>query len=164
MVYIQLEGRAFLALCYWSAGTDLGVLTFQLLLDCETVIFFLSFIFSLSVSIVFFRRIFRLSPQSHSLSPTRPPFAPDMREQPFCFAPDHSFDYSAFLAYAKSTGCYVVWKTCTDWHFSVMETLVVILNWRWQVKRRKVPFNSAWKENIFFSAKKKNNNKNRETK
>ena len=49
------------------------VLTFQLLLDCEFFFFlflsflscFLSFIFSLSVSTVCFRRIFRSSPQSH---------------------------------------------------------------------------------------------------
>ena len=40
MVYIQLEHRALLALCYLSAETDLVVLTFQLLLDCKTVIFF----------------------------------------------------------------------------------------------------------------------------
>ena len=44
-----------------------------LTLDCETVLFFLScflsFIVSLSVSMVFFRRIFRFSRQSHSLSP-----------------------------------------------------------------------------------------------
>ena len=67
---IQFERRALLALCYLSAGTDLVVLTVQLLLDCEIFFFlfcFLSFIFSLSVSTVFFRRIFRSSPQSHSL-------------------------------------------------------------------------------------------------
>ena len=55
-----------------SAGKDLVVLTFQLLLDCETVILFFSvwfsfFYFSLLVSIVFFKSIFRFSPQSHSL-------------------------------------------------------------------------------------------------
>ena len=48
------------------------VLTFQLLLDCETVSFFsLGFFllfFCSPVSILFFRRIFRFSPQSHSLS------------------------------------------------------------------------------------------------
>ena len=66
MVYIQLERRALLALCYLSAETDLVVLTFQLLLDCETVTFFFLFFFSFRffflsyfiVSIVFFRRIF----------------------------------------------------------------------------------------------------------
>ena len=74
---IQLERRALLALCYWSAGTDLVVLTFQLLLDCDFfffLVFFLLF-FSLSFSIVFFRLIFRCSPQSHSPppSPAAPP-------------------------------------------------------------------------------------------
>ena len=38
---IQRERRALLALFYWSAGTDLVVLTFQLLLDCEIFSFFL---------------------------------------------------------------------------------------------------------------------------
>ena len=47
VVCIQLERRALLMLCYWSAGTDLVVLTFQLLLDTVTVFFFLSFLFSL---------------------------------------------------------------------------------------------------------------------
>ena len=64
------------------------------------VFFLLSFIFSLAVSIVFFKLIFRFSPQSHS--PSRS--APDKRERPFCFAADHSFDFSAFLAYEKKYG------------------------------------------------------------
>ena len=63
------------------------VLTFQLLLDAVTVFFFLScflsFIFSLSVSILFFRRIFRFFPHSHSLFP--PPSTPDKKERPFVF-------------------------------------------------------------------------------
>ena len=63
MVYIQLERRALLALCYWSAGTDLVVLTFQLLLDCENVIFY-------------------LSPVSLTLRPPPLP-APGKRERPF---------------------------------------------------------------------------------
>ena len=118
MVYVQLEQRALLALCYWSAGTDLVVLTFQLLLDCETVIFFFFLVFfllffSLSVSIVFFDVFFASLPsltQSFPLPhPFPPPSAPDKGERPF--APDPSFDYSAFLAYAKSTGCFVVRKT-----------------------------------------------------
>ena len=102
-----------------------------------------------------------LSPVSlTSPLPRRAPSAPDKRERPFCFAPDHSFDYSAFLAYAK------LWseRLCTDWRFSVMETLAVILNCRWQVKRLKVPFNSVWKENFVFSAPPKKLTKNRETK
>ena len=80
-------------------------------------------------SIVFFRLIFQFSPQSHSpLPPTSPPpppppppprsapSAPDKRERPFCFAPDHYLDYSTFLAYAKSAGCYNLWpeRLCTD--------------------------------------------------
>ena len=52
-VFIQLERRALLALCYRSAGTDLVVITFQLLLDCETVFFFFFFYF-----LVFFLSFF----------------------------------------------------------------------------------------------------------
>ena len=55
-------------------------------------------------------------------------------------------------------------RLCTDWRFSVMETLAVILNCRWQVKRLKVPFSSVWKENFVFSAPPKKLTKNRETK
>ena len=72
MVYIQLERRVLLALCYWSAGTDLVVLTFQLLLDCETVIFFLfcflSFLFSFSV-LSYFLDVFFASLLSLTHSP-----------------------------------------------------------------------------------------------
>ena len=64
------------------------VLTFQLLFNCLFFLScFLSFIFSFSVSIVFFGLIFRFSPQSHPLFP--PPIsAPDKRERLFvCFRP-----------------------------------------------------------------------------
>ena len=83
MVYIQLEHRALLALCYLSAETDLVVLTFQLLLDCETVtFFFLSFFFPF---VYFFYRILlflsyfldvffdSLPSLTHSHTPTPPP-------------------------------------------------------------------------------------------
>ena len=52
--------------------------TFQLLLDCETVTFFLLFSFFYFVFVSFyriFRRIFRFSSQSHSPLPS-PPFPP----------------------------------------------------------------------------------------
>ena len=77
MVYIQLERRALLALCYWSAGTDLVVLTFQLLLDCENVIFY-------------------LSPVSLTLPPPPTPCSRQERTT-ICFAPDHLFDYLHLL-------------------------------------------------------------------
>ena len=101
---------------YWTwASSTFGALSlisrnrfggtnFQLLLDCETVIFFLccflSFVLSLSVSIVFLDVFFASLPSRTHLSPPHPPPSPP--------APDHSFDYSAFLAYAKSPGCFVV--------------------------------------------------------
>ena len=163
---IQLERRALLTLCYWSAGTDLVVLTFQLLSDCEFFFFLVFFLlFFLCHFLLYFLDLFFDSLPSLSHLPP-PPAAPPLlqtrgSDHAFCFAPDHSFDYSAFLVYAK------LWseRLCIDWRFSVMETLAVILNCRWQVKRLKVySFNSVWKENIVFSARKKNNNKNRETK
>ena len=111
---IQLERRALLALCYWSAGTDLVVLTFQLLLDCEFFFFLVFFLlFLLCHFLLYFLDLFFDSPPVSLTSPLprRAPSAPDKRERPFCFAPDHYLDYSAFLAYAKSTGCFVAWKT-----------------------------------------------------
>ena len=111
-IYIQLERRALFALCYWSAGTDLVVLTFQLLLDCETVIFFfLVFIllFFLCQFLSYFLDVFFAFLPSLTQSSHHPPSAPDKGERPF--APDPSFDYSTFLAYAKCTGCFVVWQT-----------------------------------------------------
>ena len=156
MVYIQLERRALLALCYWSAGTDLVVLTFQLLLDCETVIFFfLVFIllFFLCQFLSYFLDVFFASRPSFTHSSLT--LYSRQEGTTICFASDHSFDFSAFLAYAKVRA--VLWseRLCTDWRFSVMETLAVILNCRWQVKRLKVPFNSVWKENFVFSETKK---------
>ena len=117
MAYIQLERRALLALCYWSAGTDLVVLTFQLLLirlqNCHFflfcfVLFCFNFIFSLSVSIEFLEVLFVSLPSfTHSLPP-----APDKRvTQPFVLLQAIRSTVRAFLAYAKSTGCFVVWKT-----------------------------------------------------
>ena len=114
MVYNQLERRALLALCYWSAETDLVELTFQLLLirlrNCHFcfVLFCFNFTFSLSVSIEFLDVLFVSLPSfTHSLPP-----APDKRvTQPFVLLQTiRSTVRRAFLAYAKSTGCFVVWK------------------------------------------------------
>ena len=157
MVYIQFERRALLVLCYWSPGTDLSVLTFHLLLDCEIVIFFLSFfrsfIFSFSNSIVFLDVFFASLPSfTH---PCRPPPSRGNAHL-FCFRPFVRLIVRCWLTRKVRA---VLWseRICTDLHFSVpgMETLAVILNYRWQVKRLKVPFNSVWRENFFFSAKKK---------
>ena len=151
MVYIQFERRALLALCYWSPGTNLSVLTFHLLLDCEIVIFFLSFfrsfIFSFSNSIVFLDVFFASLP-----SFTHP--CPPGNAYLFCFRPFVRLFVLSWLTRKVRT---VLWseRICTDLHFSVpgMETLSVILNYRWQVKRLKVSFNSVWRENFVFSAK-----------
>ena len=159
MVYIQLERRALLTLCYWSAETDLVVLTFQLLLDCETFFLscFLSFIFSLSFSIVFFRLIFRFSPQSHSPlpSPAVPPLLQTRGNDHFVLLQTITSTIPPSWLTQKVRAALWPERLCTDWRFSVMETLAVILNCRWQVKRLKVPFNSVWKENIVFFPKRK---------
>ena len=146
-VYIQLERQALLALCYWSEGTELVVLAFQLLLDCDifkTTAYFLDGFFAW------------LSPVSLTLLPfpTNPP--------PPHLLQTRRNDHFIFLQTTRSTiprswlkqkVRAALWseRLCTEWRFSVMETLAVILTCRWQVKRLKVPG-------------KKKNNKNGETK
>ena len=78
-------------------------------------------IFSLSVSIVFFRRIFRFSPQSHSLSPTPAPAPACSRQEGtiICFAPDHSFDYSRVFGLRKKYGLFFGLKD-----FALIDVLV----------------------------------------
>ena len=123
---------------------------------------FLSFFYFFFVS---FYRIFStyfslLSPVSLTLFP----LAPDKRERPFVLLQTIRSTIRAFLAYAKVPAVLCSEKLCTDWPFSVIETLAVILNCRWQVKRLKVPFNGVWKENIVFSKKKtKQTNKQKQT-
>ena len=74
-MYSTWASSTFDALLLISAGTDLVVLTFQLLLDCETVIFFLfcflSFIFSFSV-LSYFLDVFFASLLSLTHSPPLP--------------------------------------------------------------------------------------------
>ena len=78
-MYSTWASSTFDALLLISAGTDLVVLTFQLLLDCETVIFFLfrflPFIFSFSV-LSYFLDVFFASLLSLTHSP--PPPSPYM--------------------------------------------------------------------------------------
>ena len=144
MVYIQLERRPLLALCYWSAGTNLVVLTTEKL-------YFFSFFFFLFLWFLLGRIFASLLSLTHS----PPSLAPDKRERPFVLLQTIcSLDYSRVLGLQKVRAALWSERLCTDWRSSVMETLVVILNCRWQVKRLKVPFNSVWKENIVFSAKK----------
>ena len=93
MVYIQLERWALLALCYWSAGTDLVVLTFQLLLDGETVIFFFLvffLLFFLCQFLSYFLDVFFASLPSltHSPPPPNPPLLQTRgNDHSFCFRP-----------------------------------------------------------------------------
>ena len=100
---IQLERRALLALCYWSAGTDLVVLTFQLLLDCEFFSFlFLSFIF------YFLDLLFDSLPSFTHLPPPPP--------RPLCSRQEGTtilFCSRSFLRLFRVLGLrkIVVWKT-----------------------------------------------------
>ena len=162
MVYIQLERRALLALCYWSAGTDLVVLTFQLLLIRRRNSLIFSFLFSffyffiVSFYSIFWIVFFGSRPSLTHSPPFPQPFsAPDKRERPFVLLQTirSTIPYSWFTQKVRT----VLWSEslCTDWRFSVMETLAVMLNCRWQVKRLDVPFNSVWKENIVFFTKEK---------
>ena len=154
MIYIQLERRALLALCYWSAGTDLVVLTFQLpLIRRRNCLFFLScffpFIFRCSFYRIFLDVFFAsTSPVYLNLFVPPPPHPPFVLLQTIRSTIPRSWltqKVRGYLGYES---------LCTDWRFSVMETLAVILNCRWQGKRLNVPFNSVWKENIVFFAKK----------
>ena len=74
---IQLERRALLALFYSSAGTDLVVLIFQLLLDCEIFFLFLVFflLFFLCHFLLYFLDLFFNSLPSliHPPPPPSPP-------------------------------------------------------------------------------------------
>ena len=79
---------------------------------------FLSFIFSLSFSIVVFRRIFRFSPQSHSLSFPNP-LCSRQEGTTTCFVPDHSFDYSRVLGLRKKYELFFALK-----HFALINVLV----------------------------------------
>ena len=158
MVYIQLERRALLALCYWSAGTDLVVLTFQLLLDCKTVIFFLclfaSFIF-LCQFLSYFLDVFFASFLSLTHSP--PPPAPDKRARPFVLLQTIRFVRLFARSWITQKVRAVFWsEICSDWRFCVIETLAVILNCRWQVKRLKLLSAAFGKRTSSFPPKKKN--------
>ena len=115
---------------------------------------FLSIIFSLSISIVFLDVFFASLP-SLTHSPLPPPSAPDNRERPFILLQTIRSTIPRSWLTRKVRAFLWYENLCTDWRFSVMETLAVILNCRWQVKRLKVHFNSVWKENIVFSAKEK---------
>ena len=106
MAYIQLERRALLALCYWSAGTDLVVLTFQLLLIRLRNCHFSSFLFYffLSVSIKFLEVFFVSLPSFTHFPP--PPCFRQEGHATICFAPDHSFDYWYVLGLRKKYGLF----------------------------------------------------------
>ena len=150
MVYIQLERRALLALGYWSAGTDLVVLTFQLLLIRRlTVLFFLSLSFSFFYFVsVSFYRIFLYALFCFPPPPPTTFSAPDKRERPFVFL--QTIRSTIPCSWLTQKVRAVLWSEslCTDWRFSVMETLAVILN-----------CHSVWKENIVFLSKKTQTNK-----
>ena len=164
MVYIQLERRVLLALCYWSAGLDLVVLTFQLLLDCETVIFlFLVFflLFFLCQFLSYFLDVFFASLPSLTQSPTPPPPTPPPGPLLQTRGNDHllqTLRSTIPRSWLTQKVRAVLWseKLCTDWRFSVMETLAVILNCRWQVKRLKVLSAAFGKRTSSFPPKKKN--------
>ena len=126
MVYIQLERWALLAPCYWSAGTDLVVITFQLPLIRRHNCLFFSFSFSFFYFFfVSFYRIFQtyfslLSPVSLAL-PLPPTLLCSRQEgTTIRFVSDHSLDYSVFLAYTSQEVRPVLWSEslCTEVRYS----------------------------------------------
>ena len=113
VVYIQLERRARLALCYWSAGTDLVVLyNFSAAFRRRNrlsffLVFFLLFFLCQFLSHfldVFFASLPSLTHSCpHSLLQTRG------NDHLFCFRP--FVRLFCVLGLRKRTGCFVVWKT-----------------------------------------------------
>ena len=107
---IQLERRALLALCYWSAGTDLVVLTFQLLLDCDFFFFLVFFLLLfLCYFLLYFLDLFFDSLPSFTHLPPPPP-------HPFCSRQEGTtilFCSRSFLRLFRVLGLrkIVVWKT-----------------------------------------------------
>ena len=105
-IYSTWASSTFGALLLISRN-GLVVLTFQLeLLLAGVTVFFLSFFYFFFVSFyrIFLDVFFAFSPVSLTLPL---PLLCSRQEG----TTNHSFDYSALLAYAKSTGCFVVWKT-----------------------------------------------------
>ena len=90
---------------------------FNSVLDWKTVFFFFLNFFFFSFYRIFYTYFPLLSPVSLTPPPPSPPAPAICSRQErtaICsrsFAPDHSIDYSAFLAYAKSAGRFVGWKT-----------------------------------------------------
>ena len=157
-IYSTWASSTFDALLLISAGTDLEVLTFQLLLDCETVIYsFLVFflLFFLFQFLSFFLDVFFNSLLSLTHSPPNFHLLHIRGNGPFVLLQTIRLTIPRSWLTQRVRAAFWSERLCTDWRFSVMETLAVILNCRWQVKRLKVPFNSVFKENIVFSAKKK---------
>ena len=112
------------------------VLTFQLLLDCETVIFFflscfLSFIFFFVSFYRIFRRIFRFSPQSHSVLPPPPLLPPALcsRQEGTTICSRPFVRLFCVLGLRKKYGLFCGLKDFALIDVSVpgMETLAVIL-------------------------------------
>ena len=137
MIYVQLEQRALLELCYWSAGTNLVVLTFQLLLDCETVIFFFFLVFFLLFFFCQFLSYFSTYFSLLSLVSLSPSPSPTPSPHPLLQTRgnDHllqTLRSTIPRSWLTQKVRAVLWfeRLCTDWRFSVMETLAVIMNCR----------------------------------
>ena len=133
------------------------VLTFQLLLDCETVIFFfLVFIllFFLCQFLSYFLDVFFAFLPSLTQSSHPRPLLQTRGNDHLLQTLRSTIPRSWLTQKVRAVLCFD--RLCTVRRFSVMETLTVILNCRQEVKRLKVTpaFNSVWKENIVFSAKK----------
>ena len=103
---------------------------------------------------VFFRRIFRFSSQSHSLYPR---LQTKGNDHLFC-SMSGPFVRQFARSWLTQKVRAILWseRLCTDWRFSVTETLAVILNCRWQVTGLKVLSTAFGKRTSSFPQKKTN--------
>ena len=155
MVYIQLERRGLLALNLLFISRN-GFSSTNFPTAFRLFFFFLLVffpLFCLCQFLSYFLDVGFASLSSFTHSSLPPPPQTRGNNHLFCSRPFVGLFARSWLT-QKVRGLAVLWseRLCTDWRFSVVETLAVILSSRWQVKRPKVPFDRVSKENV-FSAK-----------
>ena len=163
MVYIQLERPALLALCYWSAGTDLVVLTFQLLLIRRRNYLIFSFLFSFFYFFfVSFYRIFLDVFFASLPSLTHSPPSPANPSMLQTRGNDHSFCFRPFVRLFSVLGLHK--KYGLFYGLKVFALIDVLVSWMTGLRTERSFQQRLEREHRLFHKRKINNNKNEETK